>query len=193
VDRELGRFFAGLRARGLDQDTIVVVTGDHGEAFGEPHPTWGHGFKLYDEGIRVPLMIWSPALFPAGKRVATVGGQVDLNPTITDLLGLEPSRQWEGHSLLARSRPSRAYFYAANDDYLLGVREGSFKYVWNATRGREALYDLEKDPGEQTSVAAAHPEKCKVLRQRLAAWKLHAGQRLARARGETVADAAPVR
>ena len=73
VDRAVGRLFAGLRARGLDDETIVVVTADHGEAFGDPHATWGHGFRLYDEGVKIPLLVWSPVLFPQGRRVDTVG------------------------------------------------------------------------------------------------------------------------
>lgn len=182
ADRQLGRFFAGLRERGLDDDTIVVVTGDHGEAFGDPHATWGHGFRLYDEGLRVPLMIWSPALFPEGRRVATVGGHVDLNPTLTDLLGVAPSPAWEGHSLFDPKRPPRAYFYAANHDYLLGVREGDIKYIYNATTGRDEMYDLAADPREQVNVAERHKDKCGVLRQRLAAWRHHAAGRLAEAR-----------
>lgn len=187
VDRQLGRLFDGLRARGLADDTLVVVTGDHGECFGDPHPAWGHGFRLWDEAVRVPLVLWSPRLFPSGGRSATVGGHVDLSPTVLDLLGLPAPAAWEGRSLLSKDRPPRAYFYAANDDYLLGVREGSFKYVYNATRGREQLYDLSKDPDERTNVAADFPEKCRVLRQRLAAWKRHAAGRLEEARREMAA------
>jgi len=186
-DRQVGRLFAGLRARGLDRDTVVIVTGDHGEAFGDPHPTWGHGFRLYDENVRVPLMVWSPALLSQARRVSTVGGHVDLNPTILDLLDVAPPGSWEGRSLFAADRPPRAYFYAANDRYLLGVREGRFKYVYDATHGREELFDLASDPDERHDVAAAHPEKCRTLRSRLAAWKHHAAERLARAlRGQSL-------
>lgn len=182
VDRQLGRLFAGLRERGLDKDTLVVVTGDHGECFGSPHRTWGHGFRLYQEGINVPMMLWSPALFEGGGRPGTIGGHVDVNPTILDLLGVPVPASWEGRSLFAPGRPPRAYFYAANDDYLLGIREGPFKYVYNATRGREELYDLVKDPDEQTNIAASQPARCRDLRQRLAAWKHHAAGTLERAR-----------
>jgi arylsulfatase A-like enzyme len=182
VDRQLGRLFAGLRERGLDKDTIVVVTGDHGESFGEPHPTWGHGFRVYQEGVRVPLMIWGPGLVARPGRIATVGGHVDLNPTLVDLLGLPPAEAWEGHSLFARNRPPRAYFYAANDQYLLGVREGDLKYVYSLTRGREELFDLVRDPEERANIAASHPQVCRTLRQRLAAWKHHAALRLTDAR-----------
>jgi len=193
VDRQLGRLFEGLRQRGLDDDTIVIVTGDHGESFGDPHPTWGHGFRLWDTGLRVPLVIWSPALFPEGQRRDTVGGHVDLSPTILDLVGAPAPDEWQGTSLLAQQRPPRAYFYAANDDYLLGLREGRFKYVYNVTMGRDELYDLLADPGEQVNLAAQHPQKCAALRQRLAAWKRSAAERLARARQDRPAAAAQAR
>jgi arylsulfatase A-like enzyme len=191
VDRQLGRLFAGLRERGLADDTLVVVTGDHGECFGAPHRTWGHGFRLYQEGINVPLMLWNPRLFEGGGRPATIAGHVDVNPTVLDILGVPAPSSWEGRSVFAPGRPPRAYFYAANDDYLLGVREGPFKYIYNATRGREELYDLVKDPNEQTNVAALHPEKCRVLRQRLAAWKHHAAGTLEVAREKMGLSTAP--
>lgn len=180
TDVQLGRLFAGLRERGLADDTLVVVTGDHGETFGDPHPTWGHGFRVFEESVRVPLMVWSPRLFPKGGRSDVVGGHVDINPTVAHLLGLPPSPTWQGRSLFDPRRPPRAYFYAANDDYLLGVREGDWKYVLNATRGRDELYHMPSDPDEKTNVAALHPERCRELRQRVAAWRHHAAEHLAR-------------
>jgi arylsulfatase A-like enzyme len=182
VDRQLGRLFAALEERGLDRDTVVIITGDHGEAFGDPHRTWGHGERVYQEGIRVPLMIWSPALFPQGQRVETIGGHVDLNPTVADLLHVPAPESWEGRSLFASERVPRTYFYAAQNDYLLGARQGTYKYIYNVTRGREELYDLAHDPDEHTNVADGHRELCRELRQRLAAWKSHASGRLDEAR-----------
>jgi len=182
VDRQLGRLFAALAERGLDRDTVVIVTGDHGEAFGDPHRTWGHGERVYQEGIRVPLMIWSPALFPEGRRMDTIGGHVDINTTIMDLLNLPPSDSWEGRSLFATERVPRTYFYAAQTDYLLAARQGPYKYIYNVTRGREELYDLTRDPDEHQNVAAAHSDLCRELRERLAAWKSHAAGRLDEAR-----------
>ncbi len=191
VDRQLGRLFAGLRERGLDKDTLVVLTGDHGECFGDPHRNWGHGSRLYQENVNVPLMLWSPTLFEGGGRRETVGGHVDVNPTILDLLGVPAPASWEGRSVFDPDRPPRAYFYAANDDYLLGVRESQYKYVYNVTRGREELYDLERDPDEQVNVAALHPEKCRTLRQRLAAWRHHAAGTLENARAKLAAADGP--
>ncbi len=184
ADLQLGRLFAGLRERGLAEDTLVVVTGDHGETFGDPHPTWGHGFRVYDESVRVPMIVWNPRLFPQGARSDVVGGHVDINPTVAHLLGLPPSPTWQGRSLFDPDRPPRAYFYAANDDYLLGVREGDWKYVLNATRGRDELYHMPSDPDERNNVAADHPEACRELRSRVAAWRHHAAEHLAWAQAE---------
>src|SRR5262249_29786259 len=90
TDRHLGRLFAALRERGLAADTLVVVTGDHGEAFGDPHEQRGHGFTLFQEDVHVPLILWNPRLFSPGRRVQGAGAHVDLNPTIADVLGVAP-------------------------------------------------------------------------------------------------------
>jgi arylsulfatase A-like enzyme len=185
LDRQLGRLFAGLRERKLADDTLVVITGDHGEAFGDPHPTWGHGFRLYQESVQVPLLVWSPRLVKQGRHLPTVGSHVDVNPTVADLAGLRADDSWHGRSMFAPGRPPRAYFYAANDDYLLGVREDEFKYVYNLTAGREELYDLSRDPDEQVNVASQHPLKCQRLRQRVAAWREHEAKHMAELRAAT--------
>ena len=185
VDRQLGRLFAGLRERKLADDTLVVLTGDHGECFGSPHATWGHGARLYQEGIQVPLVVWNPRLIRKGRHLPTIGSHVDVNPTITDIVGLPADDSWHGRSMFDPGRPPRAYFYAANDDYLLGVRDGDFKYIYNVTAGREELYDLAKDPEEQTNIADQHQVKCQLLRRRVAAWRAHEAQHLAELRAAT--------
>jgi phosphoglycerol transferase MdoB-like AlkP superfamily enzyme len=169
TDREIGRLLDGLRERGLADDTLVAITGDHGEAFGHPHDTYGHGAKLFQENVNVPLMLWNPKLFD-GQRSETVGSQIDINPTVLHLLGIDPPPSWQGHSLFATKRPGRAYFYAANDDYLVGVREAEWKYIYNATTGRDLLYDVSQDPEEQRDVGPDHAGVRDELRKRLAAW-----------------------
>ena len=115
ADAQLGRLFDGLRSRGIADDTLVIVTGDHGEAFDWPHPCVGHGFYVWQESVNVPCVVWNPKLFAAGlhgRRLRTIGGHVDLNPTVTELLGLSPPGCWQGHSLFDASRPPRATFTA---------------------------------------------------------------------------------
>jgi arylsulfatase A-like enzyme len=168
-DRALGRLFLTLRQRRLDANTLVVIVGDHGEAFGEPHRRYGHGTALYEENVRVPMILWSPRLFPHGGRSPIIGSHVDVNHTIADVLGVPPAGSWQGRSLFDPARRPRAYFFVANDDYQLGVREESWKYILDVTNGREELYDLRTDGDEQVNRAAERPEICKRLRQRLAA------------------------
>ena len=90
LDDRLGRLFRQLELRGLLDDTIVVVTSDHGEAFGE-HGLFGHGCSLFDDQIRVPLLIVAPDRIPEGLTIDVPVSVRDLPATILDLVGLEPS------------------------------------------------------------------------------------------------------
>lgn len=168
VDGYIGELLAYLREH--NDDTLVVITGDHGEAFQQIHNTKGHGFSVYDEDVKVPLILWNPRLIPEGYRIPTVGSHVDLAPTVLDLLGESAPAEWQGSSLFAPNHPPRAYFFAAaRGQYLLGVREARWKYIIDARREEEELYDLENDPLEQVNVSADHPKRATRLRQRLAA------------------------
>ncbi|MEO6788170.1 MAG: LTA synthase family protein [Chthoniobacteraceae bacterium] len=169
-DRQLGRLFDALRERGLDRDTIVVVTGDHGQAFGAPHKGYFHSGNVYEEDVHVPLVVWSPALFAKAAEADAVGSQIDLPPMILDLLGIPAPAEWQGRSPMDSSREHRAYFFGIRNDYIYGVREGAFKYIFNASQGRAELFNIARDPDEQANLAAAQPELCRTLRERLAAW-----------------------
>lgn len=170
VDRHIGDLFNHLRESGLADDTLVVITGDHGEAFGKIHANKGHGFSVYDEEVRVPLMLWSPRIFVGNKRESMIGSHVNLAPTLLHLLGESPPSKWHGHSLFSRGYPRRAYLFAAAwGQYLLGIRDEEWKYIVDARRGTEELYKLAHDPFEQTNVASTNPERTLRLRQRLSA------------------------
>lgn len=168
VDGYIGELLNYLREQ--RDNTLVVITGDHGEAFHQIHNTTGHGFSVYDEEVKVPLILWNPRLIPNGYRIPTVGSHVDLAPTLLDLLGEPAPAEWQGSSLFSPNHPPRAYFFAAaRGQYLLGVREAQWKYIIDARREEEELYDLGNDPLEQMNVSADHPERATRLRQRLAA------------------------
>ncbi|MFN2475040.1 MAG: sulfatase [Chthoniobacterales bacterium] len=170
VDAQIGRLLEALRERGLADDTLVVVTGDHGEAFGDPHQQRGHAWSVYDEEVRVPLLLWNPRLFPEGKRISTVGGQVDINPTVADLLDVSPADEWQGRSLFDPQHPGRAYFMAIAGGDLFGVRDGEWKYIYDVTSARESLFNLTNDPHEQHNVAPNEAGRTAELRRRVAAW-----------------------
>lgn len=170
VDKYIGNLFKHLRESGLADDTLVVVTGDHGEAFGKIHANSGHGFSVYDEEVRVPLMLWNPRIFAGNTRESTIGSHVSLAPTLLHLLGEPSPDMWHGRSLFGQDHPPRAYLFAAAwGQYLLGIRAEEWKYIVDARRGTEELYRLTDDPLEQTNVASTNPERALRLRQRLAA------------------------
>ena len=170
TDRHLARIFEAVRRAGIEQDTLIVVTGDHGQAFGYPHDTYVQGRTVYEEDVHVPLMMWYPRKYKTTARVPVVGSHVDLAPTIADLTGLPAAPDWQGRSLFDESHPRRAYFYVAETHFRLAVREANWKYIYSVSDGRDELYDLQADPLEQRNVAAQHPDRCDRLRQRLTAW-----------------------
>ncbi|HSH38111.1 MAG TPA: sulfatase-like hydrolase/transferase [Chthoniobacterales bacterium] len=170
VDAQIGRVFAALRERGMADDTLVVITGDHGEAFADPHGQRGHAFSVFDEEVRVPLMIWNPRLFPMGERIPTLGGHVDLNPTLADMLNVPPEREWQGYSMFDPARPNRVFLMAVAGGDIFGVRDEQWKYFYDVTSARESLFDLGADPNEQIDIATREPAVSLQLRQRVAAW-----------------------
>jgi len=171
TDRQLAKVFDTVRRVGLDQDTLIVVVGDHGQAFGYPHENiYIQGRTAYEEDVRVPLLFWYPRAYPTSLRSKSIAGHVDLAPTIAEMAGVTAAPDWQGRSLLDERQPHRAYFYVAEDSFTLGVREGQWKYIYDLRDGTEELYDLDRDPNEQHSLALSQPNLCTRLRQRLAAW-----------------------
>lgn len=170
ADAQLGRLFAMLREQHLDENTVVIITGDHGEAFGDLHDSHFHGLNLYEEDIHVPLIIWSPALFDRESHSKTVGGHLDIGPTVLDLLGFDVPAGVQGRSLFDPVRVPRVYFFQNKAYLLFGLRAGDWKYIYNSVTGKEQLFDLAHDPHEQVNAADSNPDVCREFRQRIAAW-----------------------
>lgn len=168
TDAAMGKLFRSLEAAGRLESTLVVIVGDHGEAFGK-HDQWGHGNGLYDENLRVPLLLINSHLFK-GEHDASLGGGVDLAPTILDILGIEPSRMFQGRSMFGAERPARVYFMAPWSNWF-GYREGDSKVLFKASSEKYEVYDLAKDPGEETNIAGQLSDSDKnLIQRRLAAW-----------------------
>ncbi len=141
TDEQLGRLLDHLRRRGQFDDTLIVVAGDHGEAFGE-HGDFVHGHLAYEEVMRVPLLIKFPSAVPVtGEANATLAQLVDVAPTVLDALGLgRLAAGMQGYSLLPlvrkgrRSAASRVAAYAETqaspaNHRLLAVRDERWKYL----------------------------------------------------------------
>jgi len=135
----------------LTRSTLLIVTSDHGESLSE-HDLFGHNLSLYDPELRVPLILHCPTLIPAGKRIATQIGLIDLAPTVLDLLHVEPLKQAQGGSVAALilgretdgDRPRFCQLWEGSR----AVRTNRSKLIRSSDGSRLELYDLSRDPGE---------------------------------------------
>ena len=171
TDALIGQLAHALAEMGLADSTLLVITGDHGEAFGE-HGQLIHGFTVYDEEVRVPLLIVNPKLFPHQVVVNSLGSQIDIAPTLLGMLGYPEPSLWQGRSLLTDLPRSRAYLFSAHGNFTLGLVEGDFKYIYNFNRDRAELYDLATDPYERDNLSS-DPKYAPFVRRahlRLEAW-----------------------
>ena len=168
TDAMVGRLLDDLRAAGLLDRTLIVVTADHGESLGE-HGETTHGVFVYDVTMRVPVVLW------AGSRVGGahdgLARVIDLAPTVLDLAGVAVPSTFEGRSLLpALKDPGAeqvpAYLEAMDAQLtrnwapLTGLVAGTFKLIDLPV---PELYDLAADPGETTNLFARNPERARAL------------------------------
>jgi arylsulfatase A-like enzyme len=149
VDRELGRILRAIDRQGLRSRTIVMVTADHGEAFGE-HGRTAHAGSLYQELTHVPLVIRGPRIEP--RSITEPVSLIDLGPTILDVFGLPTPARFMGESfypaLLGRPfTPTRPLVAQAGHLRSLITRE-RLKVVRDVRRGTVEAYDLDSDPRE---------------------------------------------
>ncbi len=187
-DHLVNRLLECLEECEILDDTIIVLTGDHGDNVLRGGVFVGH-FGLYDSVIHVPLILWGPGL-PRGKRVEGFVQHVDLVPTILELLGIEfDGSNLDGNSLLPLIRGEKksirsavlAQAAAARERY--AIRTSDYKYIWSPTaheclhdfdpvdsKYRVELYDLNEDPGETKNIVEARPSLEEELRKRLLAW-----------------------
>ncbi len=161
VDRQVGVLLDTLDLLDLWRKTVVIFTSDHGYHLGE-HGWWGKN-TLFEESLRVPLIIHSPTLDLAGKVSDRTVELLDLFPTLAELTGVEAPPVLEGHSLLPLLKEPTRYWYPAFSQTNrasgpgLSVRDDRWRYtVWSATEEAE-LYDTLLDPRE-TSNLAGRPE-----------------------------------
>lgn len=171
VDSQIARLFQSLKASDKWDNTLVVLTADHGQAFYE-HGFASHASAIYDEVMKVPLIIRAPELEPGtDPRLAQ---HVDIAPTLVGLLGLPQHPSFQGIDLFgAPPNPNRSAYMVAQtpDAYQYGVVRAGFKLIHDERRKEYFLFDLSTDPGEKTNLAADRPAVVKELTGRLNAWR----------------------
>jgi len=192
ADSHVGVLADYMRKKGILDETIFIVTSDHGDMFGEhdvegKHACFAHHLCLYEELIRVPLVARYPAAIPAATRVASSTQTHDIFPTLAELIGFEAP--WcQGFSLLPATRGNPARKFTLTEYMksthmavrildrmdpkmdvrlylrnLKAFRKDGFKYIWKSDRHDE-LFDLREDPKERLNLIERMPEEANQMR-----------------------------
>lgn len=177
TDKMLGQLLAKLNSLGLADETLIVVTSDHGEALGE-HGEKTHGIFIYDSTMRVPLILFNQKLLPSGRVVTDLTGLTDVFPTILDLLNFPfGTEKIQGRSLkttiLKKYSPGDRNIYIESVGAMLdrnwaplqGLIVNNWKYI---EAPQPELYDLEKDPQELNNLYGKQPGITRQLQDKLA-------------------------
>ena len=175
VDAQLGRLLTRLDQLTLERDLLLVLTSDHGEEFLD-HGSASHGYTLYDEQLRVPLVMRWPGRLPA-RRIAQQVRSIDVLPTLVELTGIDSGElALQGESLVAliegngESAPKYAYAEAAHGGDQRAVRAASgYKLIQHTSSKATQLFNLRSDPGEQrpleAGVEATHADLTRALEE----------------------------
>jgi phosphoglycerol transferase MdoB-like AlkP superfamily enzyme len=172
IDAQLGRLFEFLQREKLWDNTIVVITGDNGEAFME-HGFSGHANRLFNESLKVPLVVRVP------DRAAGVSGRVaqhiDIPPTILGAIGLPKHPSFQGIDLFQERENVRDVFLVVQSPFAeqYGIVRDGFKYAYEPFYDRALLFDLKSDPQERRNLVTSNPGLAEQLRRRLDTWRHH--------------------
>ncbi len=179
TDDALGSLWRTLDELHLRDDTLVIVTSDHGEGLGD-HGEMEHSNVLHEEALHVPLYVRAPWAAAKPRRVSELVRSVDVAPTVLELLGVDArALPFQGKSLVPlliapgpAAEPDRVAFSHARrvtpeQPPQFSVRDERWRFVREPRTGRSWLYDRRADPGELHDVAAEHPEEVRRLGARL--------------------------
>jgi arylsulfatase A-like enzyme len=185
VDERFAQFIEEMKALDVLDKTIVILISDHGTEFYE-HKKFDHGYSLYDELIRVPIIFWLPGS-KGGIRISDQVRAIDVMPTLLDLLGVKVSdkakKQMQGVSLLSLLNGGHMELPAFSEtDYRYYAFKRSirtpkgFKFIYSLDTDTKELYDLKNDPGELENLVEKEKRIAYELEQELFGWMKSMGQ-----------------
>jgi arylsulfatase A-like enzyme len=182
-DAQVGHLLDALSSMNLMENTIVIVTADHGELLYEHEYYFGHDIALYDECIMVPLIIHIPGPEPATRRIGEMVQCLDILPTVLDALGIKRPSRAEGKSLIpllggsgeptAATAFSETYPFPEKCEPRHAVRTSDSKLIWKEVRQAPLIkeyYDLAADPGERENLFPGLPTEAVRLDSVLSGW-----------------------
>jgi arylsulfatase A-like enzyme len=172
-DHQLGKLVAHLKATGEWDRTLMVVTGDTGQEFYE-HGRVAHAGQIWNEVMRVPLVIRAPGLTPAlDGRPAQ---HIDIPPTVLELLGLPPHPSFQGRSLNGPwDGAERSRFLMAQTPlaFQFGIVRGNFKLTYDVKTTLNTMYNLARDPMEYNDIGPKNRKRVEKYRKLLDTWRKH--------------------
>lgn len=169
VSKQIGLFLDKLQKNGLEKNTLIVVSADHGESLGE-HNLWGHGLSLYETELHIPLIMVMPGRIPAGKVITKPVESADIVPTILSLVGKEITMELAGKDLTPffKNDPDFDAGAFARWRSLRSFRLERWKMI-TTEEGKFELYDLQNDPLETKNLVSEDPRLLRILDIRLQA------------------------
>jgi arylsulfatase A-like enzyme len=177
-DHWVGRIRQALASAGQLDNTVIVIVGDHGEAFMQ-HGLARHGVHLWEEMIHVPLIVWvGPALrqalpYAPPSRVSDSVSSLDIAPTVAGLVGIPPHPSWQGVHILTpdysgRDRPIFSVLQLTQ--WMESVTLDKWKYIYDLVDMDRFLFDLNTDPDERNNLLTQEPHRAAALHAMLAGW-----------------------
>ncbi|MHC4766747.1 MAG: sulfatase family protein, partial [Planctomycetota bacterium] len=173
VDEQIGILLDYLKESGLYDSAVIIIWADHGEGLLE-HDVWGHG-NVYDNTIRVPLLVRLPGYEAGGQRVQSIVSGTDLAPTILELAGYPSIVPMDGKSvlpLLAHDDTDDRTFTIRTKGpaRLFSIRTRRHHFFWNGTKDESFFFDLARDPKEMNNLFPSGRPAEAALQEELFAW-----------------------
>lgn len=176
LDEKIGELMETVRELGLEENTVVIFTADHGEAFWE-HEQWSHGHCLYDELLHIPLIFWGAGLKPG--VVESQVSMIDMVPTLAEMLGIEPNPVWRGKSFYPvlkdpsyQIQPKPIFAEGTRrPEEMKAIRSNEYKLIVGKLTGKKQLFNLKDDPAEQKNIWDENPELAQELEEELNLWQ----------------------
>lgn len=174
TDQQIGRLMERLRQLGVDDNTLIILTADHGESFAE-HDTWFSGSTLYNATTRVPMIVSFPNRLPRSRAISAPAMSVDLAPTVLDTIGAPIPDVFEGQSLLPlmlghSAGADRLAFTELADRSAVAVVDRYWKLIWSSRDQTTSLFYLGDDPNELHDRSESEPETANRLVEELREW-----------------------
>lgn len=173
LDKSFGEVVAHLRERKIFDNTVIIVTGDHGQAFGDLHPgNWTHKNKLYEENIRNFMLVIDPRKQDGPTIHDSPASLGDVAPTILAAVGADGASEMSGQSLYSGSYASRIhYFHKTAEPHQIGLLDGQYKFIaLRLSDDSPELYDLSVDPQETHNIAKLHADRIHTYRKLVVNW-----------------------